>query len=77
MIQDWTSQSQKLCVKDQLLKYQLDPTIKYSNFHFTKSVQCCQQHKFSDLAIKTALTTELRLEIRPVKVKNYVFWISC
>jgi len=27
MIQDRTGQSQKLCVKDQLLKYQLDPTV--------------------------------------------------
>jgi len=27
LIQDRTDQSQKLCVKDQLLKYQLDPTI--------------------------------------------------
>jgi len=27
MIQDWTSQSQKLCVKDLLLKYQLNPTV--------------------------------------------------
>jgi len=26
-IQDRTGQSQKLCVKDQLLKYQLDPTV--------------------------------------------------
>jgi len=26
-IQDWTGQIRKLCVKDQLLKYQLDPTV--------------------------------------------------
>jgi len=39
--------------------------------------QCCQQLNYSDLAIKTALTTELRSKIGPVKVKNYVLRISC
>jgi len=42
-----------------------------------KSVQSCQQPNYSDLAIKTALTTELRLKIGSVKVKNYVLRISC
>jgi len=42
-----------------------------------KSLQCCQQHKFSDLAIKTSLTIELRLKIQPIKVKNYVLRINC
>jgi len=40
-------------------------------------VQCCQQPNYSDLAIKTALTIELRLKIQPVKVKNFVLRISC
>jgi len=30
--------------------------------------QCCQQPNYSDLAINTTLTTELRFKIRPVKV---------
>jgi len=42
-----------------------------------KSVQCCQQPNYSDLSIKTALTTELRLKIRLIKVKNFVLRISC
>jgi len=28
LIQDPTSQSQELCVKNQLLKFQIDPTVK-------------------------------------------------
>jgi len=32
--------------------------------------QCCQQPNYRDLAIKTALTTELWFTIWPVKVKN-------
>jgi len=32
---------------------------------------------YSDLAIKTTLTTELRFKIGPVKVKNYVLRINC
>jgi len=39
-------------------------------------MKCCKQPNYSDLAIKTALTTELRFKIRPVKVKNYVLRIS-
>jgi len=38
--------------------------------------QCCQQLNYSDLAIKTALTTKLRFKIGPLKVKNYVLRIS-
>jgi len=38
--------------------------------------QCCQQPNYSDLAIKTALTTDLRFKIGPIKVKNYVLSIS-
>jgi len=34
--------------------------------------QCFQQPNYSDLVIKTTLTTKLRFKIRPVKVKNYV-----
>jgi len=39
--------------------------------------QCCQQPNYSDLVIKTALPTDLRFKIRPVKVKNCVLRVSC
>jgi len=39
--------------------------------------QCYQQPNYSDLVIKIALITELRLKILPVKVKNYVLRINC
>jgi len=39
--------------------------------------QCCQLPNYSDLAIKIALTTELRFKIGLVKVKNYVLRIRC
>jgi len=38
--------------------------------------QCYQQPNYSDLAINTALTKELRFKIRPVKVRNYVIRIN-
>jgi len=38
--------------------------------------QCCQQPNYKDFAITTALTTELRFKIRPVRVKNYVLRIN-
>jgi len=39
--------------------------------------QCCQQANYKNLAIKIALTTELRFKIRSVKVKNYLLTICC
>jgi len=39
--------------------------------------QCCQQPNYSDLAIKTALTTELLFKIRLFKVNNYVLKFRC
>jgi len=39
--------------------------------------QCCEQPNYNNLAIKTALTTELRFKIRPIKVKNHVLRINC
>jgi len=39
--------------------------------------QSCQQPNYSDLAIKTTLTTELWFKIWRVKVKNYVLRINC
>jgi len=38
--------------------------------------QCYQQPNYSDLAIETTLTIELRFKFWPVKVKNYVLRIN-
>jgi len=39
--------------------------------------QFSQQLNYSDLAIKTVVTTELQFKIGPVKVKKYVLRIIC
>jgi len=38
MIQDRTGQNQKLCVKDQLLKFQLDPTVNIVEIFILRKV---------------------------------------